>query len=358
MTALKEVFIYEFYRRNYLFFLLIAIFLVFVVRPPSLLVSPYFMEAMLESQLFFGIVTGLLSAYYIKCAFELLRAIHSPENRFLYQLGAIPLRERWTIMLKQLLGVSAPAFGYMSVIAVYAVVYYTWHIFAIVGFNLLWFSSISLVLSHELHRPRERKFRLGLQAWLFSKLKNSISLIYSLMVWNQHRLAYLISKGVSVILLFALLYSQKINPMPIKGVHLSLFSIACLQGIIAYWMQQSVNAQFMMLRNLPIPRYQRFFQYAGAALILWIPEGLMMIVLLSSLSLPMIWGLEYAAAISGIYLLTIALLHYKLLPLTQYLSYLFWFFVLAFFVLMFNAPTLGVYGFCLILAWAMFWEEF
>ncbi|MEM6804726.1 MAG: hypothetical protein AAF696_25235, partial [Bacteroidota bacterium] len=187
MRAVYEVLIQQFYRRNFLLFFILLSLLAFVFRPPTLLISPFFIGAMLEDGLFFGVVSGLIGLYYLKSIIDTWRNIKLPENRFLYQLGSLPDRELYGVLAKVLLGVMAPGMAYMLVIAAYSVYQMSWHFLLILKVHLLIFAIGTYLLKESIQKPREKEIRSGLQYALESRLRKSLSFIQIQMIWHRKR---------------------------------------------------------------------------------------------------------------------------------------------------------------------------
>jgi hypothetical protein len=358
MRALREVLVTEFYRRNLFFFGLILLLLFLVLRPPTLLVSEYFIGAMLEDIRFFGIVCGILCLYYAKSLFETQRSIHTRENRFLYELGALPTWQLLLLMAEQMLGVFLPAVIYAGVIAGYSLVRGTWHVWAIMGFHAALVGGASAWLVVEIRHPRERMFaREAPYSWLRWWTRSVPYLLFSLL-WEQRRAGLLLTKGIVAGLLLLTLWAQAYDPMPVKGVLLLLMCLSCLQAMIPYWLLEGVRSQCQWLRNFPRSRIRRFGDYALVCGALWLPEGILMAGATGLWDLPLAWMGYYLLATAALFLLAVAALHYRAVATDIYLQWLFGAFAVLFFAILFALPQVLIYGFVILFSMWIFFDEY
>ena len=359
MNAIRQVLVAEFYRRNFLFFLLVIILLVFVFRPPSLLISPWFVLPMLESLPFFGLVSGLILLYDAKCWWDLWHSIHRQENQFLYALAILPVPRLCRVLLGPIFGVLAPGILYLLIIAAYSIYANSWHVWAILGIHLIILPGISLHLAHAIRHPREVRIRHGWQSWLEARFKESFVFIALQTLIRYHPLGFLLTKSLIWALMILTMISHHLGPFTEKGLELVLLSLAALQLMLAYWLRESEDRLIFSLRNLPISRFRRFSDYLLVALLLFLPEALLWIGGNG-------YGLGIALSEAGAYLLTamaffllgVSFLYYQPFSSVQYLRIGFAAYLIFFLAVLFQLglwlPSMLMVG----LAFLIFMEEY
>ncbi|MEM8887490.1 MAG: hypothetical protein AAGD28_05850 [Bacteroidota bacterium] len=335
MKAVYEVLIQQFYRRNFLLFFLCLSLLAFVFRPPTLLISPFFIEGMIKDLTFFGVVSGLIGLYYIKCLTDTWRNIRLSENRFLYLLGALPNDELFLIMVKVLLGVMGPGMLYMMVIAGYSIYYASWHIWLILGAHSLLIAGAAWGMMKVIQRPNEREIKSGWQYFLEGKLKKSLSFIQIQMIWFRKRRQVIILKGISLGLLGLMAWSEYDDPFAPKALDLLFLCIASLQCVYAYQLRRAEDESIFILRNLPIPRYKRYFSYVITGLLIYLPEFILWNSFLPT-DTSFIQSLSFYAVGMGVWMLGIALLYYKPMLLPDFIQWIFGMFMTLFVLILFG----------------------
>lgn len=359
MKAIHQVLIAEFYRRNALFFLLGLIFLVFVCRPPSLLVSPWFILPMLESTLFFGIVSGLIFLYYLKCWADMWRGIHQRGHAFLYILRTLSPIRLCVRMSIELLGTMGPGFLYILVVAAYSVYTQTWHVWAIFGVHVVFFVVASLHLSHAIRYPREIVPRHGWQAWLEARFRKSWVFIALQTLISSHLLASVFSKVVIWTLLLMTLSGYQAEMFSNKGLKLIFLSLAALQVLYAYWLRSAEDRPIFVMRNLPIPWSKRWLAYFWTGIILFLPEALFwMTANFQGLAAAGSESLVYLMMGLSFFLLGISLLYYRPFPMVDFLKHIGLVYLLFFVSILFQVPIWLPLGISIGLSLMIFGEEF
>lgn len=359
MKAIHQVLIAEFYRRNALFFLLGLIFLVFVCRPPSLLVSPWFVMPMLESGLFFGIVSGLIFLYYLKCWADMWRSIHQKENAFLFVLRTLSPTHLSLRMSIELLGTMGPGFLYILVVAGYSIYIQTWHVWAILGGHLLFLVVASLHLRHAILYPKEIIPRHGWQAWLEARFRKSWVFIAIQTLFSSHAMACLFSKVVIWILLISTLIGYQAAMFSDKGLKLVFLSLATLQILYAYWLRTSEDPLIFGMRNLPIAWWKRWMAYAWTGILLFLPEALFWISAnFQGLADASTEGVLYLLMGLSFFLLGVSFLYYRPFPMIDFLRIIGLVYFLFFIGILFQVPIWIPIGLSLGLSFMIFGEEF
>ncbi|MEM7372686.1 MAG: hypothetical protein AAF587_28955 [Bacteroidota bacterium] len=359
MNAIRQVLIAEFYRRNYLFFLLCATLLVFVFRPPTLLFSPWFVLPMLEDYRFMGIVLALLLVYELKCWRELWNILHQKNHSFIRILAILPFHQLTWLMIRQLLGVMAPAILYVSVIAGYSVYSQTLEWIPLLLGQLGILLLVGIHLAHGIRSPREVTIRSGWQAHLERQFKESFSFISLQTLLHYHTLGILLTKSVVWTLMVFSLIAQQESPYPDKSMKLILLSLVGLQIMLAYWLRRSEDGLIFSLRNLPILPQKRFGAYVLTAVILFLPDCL---IWLGANTQPLGTALPtllfYLGLATGSFLAGIALLYYKALPVIKYLQIGFLAYLILFLAILFQIPAWIPILVLLGLSSLIFWEEY
>lgn len=351
MKALYRTLIAGFYHRNALLFTLLLIFLVFVFRPPTILVSAYFVRPMLEEGRFFAGVLALLLLFQAKAWQETLAALRRPENQFLLALGALPAGALLRHALGLCAGTMAPALAYGAAIAAYSLQAGTWHWTAWLGLQGGVCLGAALHLRHRLWHPCEVRFRTEARprAW-------QLGLSYPLFrqLWLGHRRALLWHKAGAALLLIAAAQYHQAAPFSSKGLSLLLLSVALLQAMLPYWLRQSSDPWLMAWRNLPLPRWRWWGAYLLLGSLLFAPEAL----LAYAWQLPL-WAVgSYALGALALFLLAIALLYHQPLQVERYLIRSGTAYVVLFLALLYGLPWWGLSLAGLAFGSWIFFEEF
>lgn len=339
MKAIQQVLIAEFYRRNYLFFLISVCLLVFVFRPPSLLVSPWFVLPMLEDFTFLGIVLSLLFLYEVKCWWDMWQTIHLKDHQYLRILAVLPFHTLLWVFIRQLLGVMAPAILYLLAIIGYSLYEQSLHWIPLLLGQIGILALVGAHLAHSIRKPREVRIRSGLQAKLEQRFKQSFAFISTQTILTYHKLGLFITKAVVWTLMILTIIGHQQDPFPEKSIKVILLSLVGLQVMIAYWLRRSEDRLIFGLRNLPILPYKRFAAYSLTALILFLPECLIWLGAQStSLSNALPDMFLYLGLGMGSFLGGVALLYYKALPVVEYLKVGFLAYMIVFFSILFAIP--------------------
>lgn len=358
MRAVREILVWQFYRRNLFFFALALLLLFMVFRPPTLLVSAYFMQGMLEDIRFFGVIASILCLYSIKALYETWQAIHTRENHALYVLGALPRLRLIVLLAEQVAGVLLPGIIYAGIIAARSLLAGTWHAWAIMAFYAALIVLSAVALSHEVLHPRERVFRRRFSFSWMEWWTRSIPYIFVSQLLHHRRIALMVSKGVVLALLSLTLWVQDYDPMPEKGILLIFMCLASLQAVIPFWLTEHVHTECQWLRNFPMKRMRRFRDYAVSCLVMAIPEGLVIAGLTGLLGLPLVWTAYYLLGVLAVFLLAIAALHYMSLTMETFLKWLFGAFAVLFFAILFAIPQWILYPLAIAFAGWVFADEY
>lgn len=351
MKVVDLVWYQGFYRKNYLFFFLFILVFAFLVKPPTILFSPYFIDPMLEDATFFGITMGLLGLFVAKGLGDSLSMIQHPHHTFLHQLSLLPGPQLYLIILKQISLVWGLALGYALFIAGYAFAHHSWHGWAMLGGIGVCYGVAVPWLAHQIHHPRERRIRPGWQAWIGNYVSNQLSYISLLALWERYRRQVGVLKLVGLALWVALSTAEAWN---LKTMRLSFWAILCLQGILVFRLRQAEDRSLFLLRNLPIPRWRRWFTYLGTVSFLFGLDGLSWLVLTGN------WVQvgEIMLAAIGMGLLGIAALYYRQMELATYLNHIVGMFFSGFICLLFGLP-LWLWGtLSMGLSYWIFFEEY
>ena len=339
MNALTEVFVREFYRRNTLFFTLTLGLLIFVMRPAYLIMSPPFVQPMLEDLRFFGVVMGIIGAYFIKCVYESYVAIRRRENQFVSVLGGASLGRLMLIWVRPLTLIMAPGMLYLAVIAGYSIHEGTWHAGVILLGILGLMVGASLMLAYATQAYRDLPIRQIRWLNLEALWKNSYTYLLLGSLWHRFQRMILLHKAlIAVVLTFLIIFPQLDEPMNSKSMVMSVFALACLQTVFAYWVHSATDRPLLFLRNLPFTLFQRIMAYTLVGLVLFLPEVLLWFFWLSDLVI-----LNYVAVATGLFVLGIAILHYKPYPLSTFLGLTFGMFCVGFVAVLYRFP-LGLFA--------------
>ncbi len=351
MTALYRSLILGFYRRNALLLTLVLIFMVFVFRPPTMLVSPYFVEPMLEDIRFFLGVIAVLGLYQAKAWRESVQAFSRPGNQFLLALGGLaPRTLRWEL-LKVSLGILAPTWSYILVIMGYSFYHGTWHGWALLTMQVgtLWGMS-----SHMIHRvlhPSERALTSHRSPWNWQ-----LNLVYPLWqgLWTSQSRSVIIHKIGAAALLIGIARYHVHEPFSDKGMGMVLLSVATLQAMLPFWLRRHTDDWLMPWRNLPLSVGRWWSSYLLLGGLLFLPEALIAI----AWEMPL-WAVgSYWLGATALFMLAIALLHYQSLTVERYLIRSGSAYVVAFVILLYGFPWWGLAWVALGLGSWIFAEEF
>ncbi|MEO0896905.1 MAG: hypothetical protein AAFY71_10930 [Bacteroidota bacterium] len=340
-----------FYRKNYLFFLFFIGLFAFIVKPPYLLFSPYLLEPMLASPAFLGGVMGALLLYYIKGLRDSIAIIHEAKHAFLYQLICLERKELFLVVGKQLWTIFAPVWLYTLYLAGYSIYLrgLQWIPLGIGCILSIWLA-FGLTLFH-LKNPREYAITQNWQTWLEKQFQRSLSYLSLMSTWHHYARLVLLIKGISWILVFAIGLQ---NGWVLKAIYLCLWAITALQGILYYRLRQAEEKEQFILRNLPIPRSERWLNYLLSCMVIGLGDGWIWILSGGTF----IIGGEILLAHIGVGLLAVAMLHYRPMELSTYLNYVIGLFMVGFMLMLFGLP-LGIWGIgCILFSYWIFWEEY
>jgi len=342
IPLLNRVLIGEFYRKNALFFGLLLAGLVFVFRPPTTLIQPYFVLSMFEDFPFFWIVQGVLLLYQVKAWRETVVRVSLPENRFLLSLISLPLSTRWMGWSRVYAGIMAPATGYRAVVMGYSIWQGTAHVYGLmlgeIGLLILW----GIQCEHLLWNPRERSIKLGWQDRLIQAIRPGWVWVPFQLLWARHRIRLILTKGGILGLLALAIGLNATGSLSTKGWNLIFLSLGILQIMFAYFLRQEEEDCLYLFRNLPLSRWQRWGGYMAVYLLLLTPE----LFLLGFMPGNVRWIVEQMTSFLtlelGLLMLGTGLTCYKSLETEMYLQWMFGGYVVAFFVLLFGLPGWGV----------------
>ena len=359
MKAVQSIFIEAYYRKNYLFFALVLIFLGLVFRPPTLLVSPMFIPPMFESPTFFLTTIIILSAYLAKAWRESYRNLYLPENSCLFILGGLPIGRIWRILFLQMLAVMAPATIYLLLISGYSLMANSWHAALCITLSLGTPAIAAMQLTNNIIRPREKEIRRGIQAWVEGRFKNSLSFVALETLWTYHSRELLISKGISIGLIIISALAHQQSPFPPKAYRLILLSIIILQIMLPYRLRRSEDKLIFDWRNLPLSRVKRYGAYLLTAIIIFIPDSLCLLFFSSQDTINMM-GLtsSYMLLGIGIFMQGVAILYYKPHLPTQYAQWFFGVYIVIFFIILYGFQLWLPALLSLVFSSWIFFEEF
>ena len=357
MKPIFQVLVSEFYRRNTLFFGILLILLVVIMRPAYLIFSPIITRPLLESPEALTVLGIVFFLYLGKCILETLAALNKAENRFIFSLAALPRQRVFFLVFLVILAISGPASLYIGVLSVYAL---KWKFFYAFILSATWLTGLVMAaffLTHRVIHPRELALSLPIQEKVEAIWKASWTYLGLNCMWHRFRKKVLFHKLISLGMMGGLVSYHLSQPLSHKGLRLSLWSIACFQCILAYRYQQASSKPLFITKSLPIPRIKRWATFVLAGLLLFLPETLLACSLSPSLSTWPFWGAYWEIALA-VFCLGIAVLHYEAPELTTYLGWGFGLFCVGFVGLLFNMPLwilgLAIFAFS---SW-IFWEEY
>jgi hypothetical protein len=335
MKALYRTLIAGYYRRNALSFTLAVLLLAFVFRPPTVLVSPYVIQPMLEDLRFFAGVLTLLLLLQAKAWYETVAALRHPENQFLLALPALSATKLLGQLLRVNVGVMAPALAYGAVIMGYSLAAGTWHVAGLLALQGGVLAVATVHLRRRLLVPDEVSYRSARRSRVWQ-----LGLTYPLgkMLWVKQRRALLTHKAVATLLLVGVAQYHLVQPFSTKGLNLVLLSIAMLQAMLPYWLRQRSDAWLMPWRNLPLSRWRWWASYLMLGGMLFAPEAM----LAYAWQLPLWAALSYWLGAVALFMLAVALLHYQALTVKRYLIRSAITYVLPFLGLLYGLPWWGL----------------
>lgn len=329
-----------FYRRHLIFFSLLALTLVGLVRPPTVLFSGMVIAPLMALDKAALILIGLCVAWSGYAGWRLRSYLRLPELEFLWVLGALPWARRWRLAAVQYLLVGLPGFGYLGLMAYHGLGQGYWTGWLALGMLLLSWLAGATLLAAQLGWPQTRA--VTTRRWLPRYPVGLTHVLWRSMV-GLHRSTLLIVKGFSVLLVGLYVSAGTAEVIP-QMAWLGFLVSAVLQTALPFRLRQTEETELGWFKSLPIRWWRRHGSYMLVHLGAQAPELLLLVLGCVSAGEPLWPGLQYLGAVMGLHSLAIGLTYLPQFTGQDFLRLQFAAFFLLFVALLFKLPMGLLFG--------------
>jgi hypothetical protein len=270
IRVLHLVWVKKFYERHALL-LFFVFYVMFGMVQPGQIISYHkgLIYGMLTSWMFTTIVFGIWSLYIIKTILFLEEYISLPQNSFLRNFSLLPQNRQLFVYAYAVFICYAPVLLY-SIFILFHAFSQGWFLQFIV---VCFFHVTAIFLSawrirSVFNSSRPALIRLPSLRWPF---RITFPFFYLALLADRFKIMWLMTKVSSLLLLIGILQiplDQYEPRLALLGTTLAVFAQA---NIIFEW--KRFDYQFLFFsRTLPIPAIQRYLVVMGAAIMLFLPE--------------------------------------------------------------------------------------
>jgi hypothetical protein len=171
-------------------------------------------------------------------------------------------------------------------------------------------------------------------------------------VFDQHKITWLITKGLSYLLITGLFYLFADVEHDIRVAGIALLAVVTAHVKLIFEERSFEEKWLSFTRNLPYNRVRLFASFAGVYLILMLPESIWLFSRFST-----IIAFELLLTDISITMLFHCLLYRIGLDMEKYLGWIFFLFVVVFWLILFR-QIWAVVGFNLVVAFVLFWRNY
>lgn len=288
LLLLQKTFVRSFYLRNAIFFGVVIFFFVLVVRPPTFFFSEDFVGVLLADWRATGLVLGLALLYWLYAMRFLLVFPGEPDQHFLHALPALGRSRLRFALALTVAGVLAPILLYLAVMVFHAVRLGAWTgIPVLVAGLAFWWGAVRWTLRRMMQPLAKsggvvRFGKLNAASLAFSQFINSwlrgLPLIYFGMLWRRHRSAVVVTKLVSLLLIGLLLGAEIYGEVAYALEGMAFLISGLLHGFVVYRLRETEDLELSWFRNLPFPWYRRWLHWGATALLVNLPELLVILL--------------------------------------------------------------------------------
>lgn len=329
-----------FYRRHMIFFSLLVLTLVGLVRPPTVLFSGMVIGPLMALDKAALVLVGICLAWTAYAGWRLWVYLRLPELEFLWVLGALPFGRRWGLAALQFLLVGLPGLGYLALMAYHGLALGRWTGGLALGLGLLAWVLGATLLAMRLGRANAR--RQVARAWL-PRYPVGLTHMFWKSMLGMHRSTLLIVKGFSVLLVGLYVSAGPGEVIPAMAL-LAFVVSAVLQTALPFRLRQTEETELGWLRALPIRWWRRQGSFMLVHLGAQLPELLLLVLgcLSAGHALWPVW--DYLLAVMALHALSIGISYLPQMTGQDFLRLQFAAFVLLFLALIFRLPMDVIYG--------------
>jgi hypothetical protein len=350
-NILLKIFATGFYRAH-AGILAVGFFVLFGMVEPGQLLNYHktLMLTLAGSPLMMAVVFACWMLYTIKSWHYVIGQITAVNQQFLfYSANAFTKDKQFRSWFYTQMVLLLPVSVYGVIAAGVGLVHHYYIIpFAIIGY-LFFLAALSAML----YRRTVNKLVDGsTQSWMLtlsSKWRKPWFSLFIYHVFDQHKITWLITKGLSCLLItgFFLLFADVAHDIRVAGIALLAVVVAHVKLIFEERCFEEKWVSFT--RNLPYSRARLFASFAGVYLILMFPETIWLFSRFSPLT-----AFELLLAGVSIAMLFHCLLYYIGLDMEKYMLWIFFLFVVIFWLILFKLLWVLV-GVNLAVSFGVFW---
>jgi hypothetical protein len=279
---LQKTFVRSFYLRNAIFFGVIVFFFVLVVRPPTFFFSEDFVGILLSDWRATSLVLALATLYWLYAMWFLLAFPREPSQHFMHVLPALGQIRLSMAMALTVAGVLAPMLLYLACMVFHAVNLGEWTGIQVLVVGLgFWWGAVRMTV-RRLMQPLARSAggeRFGQLYTLANSFNKTLRiylrgmpLIYFGALWRRHRSAVIVTKLVSLLMIGLLIGAENYGDVAYALEGMAFLISGMLQGFVVYRLRETEELELSWFRNLPFPWFRRWLQWGATALLLNLPE--------------------------------------------------------------------------------------
>jgi len=333
----------------------LAFFVLFGMVEPGQLLNYHktLMLTLVSSPLMMGVVFTAWLVYTLKTWHYMVGQIAAINQHFLfYSSNAFAKAKQFKSWLFVQLILLLPVLVYGIIAAGVGLA----HGYYIIPQLVIVYLFLLAALSAILYQSRVNKLIDGsTQGWpltLSSKWRKPWFSLFIYNVFDQHKVTWLVTKGLSYLLItgFFYLFADVSHDIRVAGI--ALLSVVVAHVKLIYEERSFEEKWLSFTRNLPYSRLQLFAGFAGVYLVIMLPEA----VWLFSRFSPVI-AFELLLTGISISMLFHCLLYYIGLDMDKYLLWIFFLFVVTFWLILFKL-ILVLTVINLVVAFGVFWRNY
>jgi len=248
--------------------------------------------------------------------------------------------------------ISLPFLGYWLFATVLGFIYHANLIPAITLVYILLLASISAWLYVYLVNRINKTRKSALLIRMSSKLSKPFSSLFMYHLFDRYKLIYLLTKIASLLVMTGILYIFADFKQDLRVPYLIMLSIVTLHSVLIFQEHRFKETYLSFARNLPYNRSRLFFNFSFIYFLLILPEC---IWCLSKFPLPE--ALEMLFFGLSTTLLFRSILHLMGLRMYRYLLWVFGWFMLSFYIIMFDLPRLA-FSASLLISYLLFYRYY
>ncbi|MBB6610903.1 hypothetical protein H7F15_07635 [Pontibacter sp. Tf4] len=276
-TIVTRVLVGPFYKENTGFFLFLFFLLFGLMNARDLvLYHSSLMHTIVATGVGMGVAMLAALLYNYKCAAFVFHNLSRPENSFLINMQALPVRQQFAILFFCQVLLAAPVLLYLgTTIAIGLQQGFIVAAFGLVLFLMLSCAGSALLYVRKLNGTHKATLRLPL---LFSGNYTKLPVLYPLHhLLHERKLALLIVKLFSCFV-FYMVFIVNRDVFSINYFRLLFLLCATGHSMLVYYSFAFTEKQLAFTRNLPVSRTKRLLNYLLTYLLLLLLELCLLLV--------------------------------------------------------------------------------